>query len=849
MTAIKKKLILDIFLFLFTSTVLLNSVNATQTYLNESRQWQENLTGVEFSSTAFGDIDNDGDLDLASIGCTWYGGGGCTSYVSKIYINNGTTLRENSTWQGNLTAMNYGSIVLGDIDNDGDLDLIMAGCSNGGGTSQTCNDGGYQIFVYVNNGTTLVESSQWQNSLTKSWKGSVALGDINNDGKLDLALNGQSGGGKISKIYINNGSSFVGNSTWESNLTPVYESSLAFGDINNDGNLDIALCGDAGLSDETTKIYINNGTTLIETSTWEENLLGVDWCSMTFGDYNNDNYLDFTLIGHTTQDNHRIYRNNGSTFTEIHNEINDLAGIFEGSLAWGDYDNDGNLDLIATGNEGYTTLYLYNGINFTTYSQDPESHILNLEKGSSTVFGDIDNDGDLDLVLFGYLQSVDNQAKIYTSNRSLTKNNTKPSPPGSNFNSTFNFSTEKLTLSWGNGSDTETPTLGLYYNLRVGTCSGCHDVISGIYGGSSNPTAGYFGNMMRRKRIVLNRPDLENKTVYWAVQTIDTGLAKSSWSTEQVYNITQNASQPCTENWSYGEWTTCSGGQQTRMATDLNDCGTAINRSAITQSCSSVPSGSPTGSSPPPSVTVQNKSRMFENATWYFEKIEEGVDTGFILNETLHAVNQVWIKVRNEVNEVFVDIKKLESRPSLVIKEPNGNVYQYLSITFWNLSTADVEVGKIRFGVDKRWIENNSINKSTIGMKRYFDSEWQSLKTTLSSEDDNDVYYLAETPGFSVFAITGESIKEAKIICNPGELRCNENKLEKCSEDSTTWDEKEICIYGCENAECNGNPQEPFGYAWMILSLTAIAVAGFYFLKRRKPRASAAPTVFMIQFY
>jgi PGF-pre-PGF domain-containing protein len=802
MTAIKKKLILDIFLFLFTSTVLLNSVNATQTYLNESQQWQENFTGVEFSSTAFGDIDNDGDLDLASIGCTWYGAGGCTSYVSKIYINNGTTLRENSTWQQNLTAINYGSVAFGDIDNDGDLDLIMTGCSNGGGTSQICNDGGYQIFIYINNGITLIENLQWQNNLTKSWKGSIALGDIDNDGKLDIALNGQSNGGKFSKIYINNGSSFVENSSWSGNLTAVYESSLAFGDVNNDGNLDIALCGDAGLSDETTKIYINNGITLNENSTWQTNLLGVDWCSLAFGNYDNDEDLDLTLIGHTTQDNHRIYRNNNSTFMELQKELQDLIGIFEGSLTFGDYDNDGDLDLIATGNEGYTTFFIYNDTNFTTSSQDPESHILNLEKGSSLAFGDIDNDGDLDLVLFGFLEPTGLQAKIYTSNCSLTKNNTQPNSPISEFNTTFNFSTGKLTLSWSNGSDTETPTLGLYYNLRVGTCSGCHDVVSGIYGGSSNPTAGYFGNMMQRKSITLNRPDLENKTIYWAVQTIDTGLAKSAWSTEQVYNITQNASQPCTENWSYGEWTACSGGQQTRTATDLNGCGTIVNRSAVVQSCSSTPSGgSPAGSSPP-STAVQNKSSLLENATWYFEKIEEGVDTGFILNETLHAVNQVWVKVKNEANEVYVNIKKLETTLLPQIKEPLGKVYQYLNITFGNLSAEDIDVGKVRFVVSKTWLENNSINKSSINLLRYQNNEWQRLKTTLSSENDNNIYYLAETPGFSIFVIVGELLKEIEMVCVPMGKRCNESEIEECSVDGSEWVVEEVCEYGCEDGRC-----------------------------------------------
>jgi PGF-pre-PGF domain-containing protein len=461
---------------------------------------------------------------------------------------------------------------------------------------------------------------------------------------------------------------------------------------------------------------------------------------------------------------------------------------------------------------------------------------------------DIDNDGDLDLISAGKHDDTSTIFfKVYTNN--ITIINSIPFPPIANFNPTFNFSTGKLILEWSNGSDIKTPTLGLYYNLRVGTCSGCHDVVSGVYGGSSNPTTGYFGNMMQRKRIILNRPDLENKTIYWVVQTIDTGLAKSNWSTEQVYNITQSQpEEPCTENWTYGEWAACSGGQQARSATDLNDCNTTVNQSATTQSCTSYTSpfgGSPSDYSPPPAnTTVQNKSKTLGNMTWYFEKINENVDTGFILNQTLHAVNQVWIRIRNEASEVYVDVKKLAAKPSVVAKEPKGNVYQYLNITFWNLSVSNVELGKIRFDVDKKWIINNSINKSTIALDRYYSGEWQELKTSINGEDENNVIYLAETPGFSVFAITGEKAMEVKTICKPVELRCNENILEECSGDGTSWTVKGICAYGCENAECKGKSQEEFNYTWIILSsiiIVVVLLSSILLMKREKVGTLAVP--------
>ena len=198
-------------LFVCLVLIYLPSVSAASPYLSESSAWQGNLTPTAFASNSFGDIDNDGDLDLVLDG---YLSGG---HFAKIYLNNGSTFTESSSWQFNLTRVNYGSHNLGDIDNDGDLDLVMSGCSDGGGSiNSACNDGGYMTYIYLNNGSTFTESSSWQDNLTKSWKGSHALGDIDNDGDLDLVMSGSSQIGKIAKIYINNGTSFIENTTEDS---------------------------------------------------------------------------------------------------------------------------------------------------------------------------------------------------------------------------------------------------------------------------------------------------------------------------------------------------------------------------------------------------------------------------------------------------------------------------------------------------------------------------------------------------------------------------------------------------------------------------------------------------------
>ena len=133
-----KEVILRTILLMFILTSSTHFVEAN-TYLTENSTWSAELTGSFWASIALGDADNDGDLDLAQIGCTSTSGSACNGYLSKIYVNNGVNLSENSTWEENLTAVNYGSIAWADVDNDGDLDLALTGCSNGGGNTASCN--------------------------------------------------------------------------------------------------------------------------------------------------------------------------------------------------------------------------------------------------------------------------------------------------------------------------------------------------------------------------------------------------------------------------------------------------------------------------------------------------------------------------------------------------------------------------------------------------------------------------------------------------------------------------------------------------------------------------------------
>jgi len=507
---------LYILLFVCLAIFLIGLIFGFSLFRNDT--WSSGLGGITRGSIVLGDINNDGRMDLIASGQN-------TSVIIRVYMNNGTNLVENSTWENNLTAFTRGSIVLGDINNDGKLDLVLEGCTSDVTTSCT----GVKISkVYINNNTSFIESSQWEQNLTPVYWGSLALGDINNDGKLDLGLVGSSDNGRIAKIYINNGTSFVENQQWQNSLTGIDEGSIAFGDINNDGKLDLALTGLKTASPyKISTIYINNGTNLVEDSGWWYPSYLLDMSSLAFGDVNNDGKLDLIHMG--CCDHLFLFTNNGSSLKEYQNDTisggDQLTGIFDGSLAFGDINNDGYLDLATMGREAQRLgIYQWNGTAFVRNDTIGVDFIADNMQQGSLAFIDINNDSKLDLISGGYSYGNGSMTKVYINNNTVP--NTLPSPPTTNFSSNYSNITNVLTLGWGNGSDAETNTSGLYYNLMVGNATANNTIVSGVYGGSSNPTAGYFGNMMER------------------VQTIDTSLAKSNWSARQSITVSADTTPP-----------------------------------------------------------------------------------------------------------------------------------------------------------------------------------------------------------------------------------------------------------------------------------------------------------------
>ncbi len=275
-----------------------------------------------------------------------------------------------------------------DYDNDNDLDLFITNGLQGGQDNMLYrNDNGTFIRVYdqpiVSDGMPS-DGSSW--------------GDFNNDGLADLCV--VNWYNRPALLYTNNGG---GNFTFMSS-SPVsnqtgYSETCTFGDYDNDGWIDLFITNSAGTS-HRNYLYRNSGNgnfVRIDTGIVVSELgraRGANWV-----DIDNDRDLDLFVCREVNQ-NEYLYRNNGNGyFTKITDSPLTTNGGESWSGSWGDYDNDGDLDVLVTNSSNQNNFLFRNDGNFsfTKITNDP----IVTEPGYNAVsgWGDYDNDGDLDMFI------------------------------------------------------------------------------------------------------------------------------------------------------------------------------------------------------------------------------------------------------------------------------------------------------------------------------------------------------------------------------------------------------------------------------------------------------------------
>ncbi|RIK79132.1 MAG: hypothetical protein DCC67_10850 [Planctomycetota bacterium] len=316
------------------------------------------------NGAAWGDVDNDGDLDLAV----------ATLNESRhlLYINDGLGrfAEEGATRGVHVTGepLTSGtSVSMGDYDRDGYLDMYIA-----------------------------------------EWRGFTA-DSIPAQARLFRNL-GAEAPGHFSDVTASAGVA-MDVVSW-----PLAGKSLSFtprfSDLDRDGHTDIAVASDS----KTTRLSWNNGDGTFVNGTAAAGIAtGTNDMGFTLADFNRDGWLDWfvTSIGRGTgvhPSGNRLFLNNGNrTFTDV----TQAAGVREGGWGWGaealDFDNDGDLDIAHTNGMGIAapdrTMLLRHTGDFAApqfVDASAESGITDAGQGRGLLTLDYDRDGDLDLFIVNF---------------------------------------------------------------------------------------------------------------------------------------------------------------------------------------------------------------------------------------------------------------------------------------------------------------------------------------------------------------------------------------------------------------------------------------------------------------
>lgn len=356
--------------------IILGQVNFTSS--PQSIGYHEHFSG---SVLGISDMNGDGKDDIIRLGSS--------KILSIAYqVSPGQPFRQR--FLGPVSEFDQWSLAVGDINQDGYNDMVLA-----------ANESAGSVYYSSKSGDSIVYIKETLQGSAQAYSQASNLVDINNDGWLDFFLCNDLG---ENKIWANQGGKLSGGPVpWINfNTVPASDNSGNYGsvwsDLDRDGDLDlyIAKCK-GGVNDpkdprRVNALYLNNGQGgFYEAASQAGLAIGLQsWVAVT-GDSDNDGDQDIFLMNHFA--NCQLLINNGNgVFTDVTNTsgINYTAvGV---QVAWIDLDNDGLLDLLISGN-GHQ-VYLNQGNNkFELQS----SSLLGFHQIESFAVGDLNDDGKQDI--------------------------------------------------------------------------------------------------------------------------------------------------------------------------------------------------------------------------------------------------------------------------------------------------------------------------------------------------------------------------------------------------------------------------------------------------------------------
>lgn len=271
--------------------------------------------------------------------------------MAKIF--NGNTSGGFTPSGQSFEGLRDGAVALADYDGDGDTDILITG--------EGIN--GPRTLLYQNersSGFKLI-----QTEISAAHRGDVCWIDFNLDGRPDLIITGINEKGQaISLLYHNTTEGFIRE---EAGFIPLKNSAIACADVDNDGDQDVLIMGEMDNGKLVTRLYRNDrdkGFSPVQTP-----FVAIRSGFAHWADMEGDGDMDLLISGETTMGAiSKVYRNDRRQgFTDIEAS---LMPLYMSDGEWGDYDLDGDLDILisgmATDYSFLTRIYRNDGVQQTT---------------------------------------------------------------------------------------------------------------------------------------------------------------------------------------------------------------------------------------------------------------------------------------------------------------------------------------------------------------------------------------------------------------------------------------------------------------------------------------------------
>jgi hypothetical protein len=368
-----------------------------------------------------------------------------------IFENHGNfTFSSNGVVRAGLSASSS-AVLTADLDGDGDLDILSID------NTQSIERAKY----YENRGISYSQSVL--GSVQPLHRASLAATDLDGNGSLDLVtagfpLNSTSEG--LSRTYLRNR---FGEYASGLNLRGFGEAFVTAADWNKDSRNDLLL---TGTSREPLTLFLTNSPQFLFQDV-ELQQINLAEASGSWGDLDNDGLLDLVMVGRerslTGRSLTRVLMNRSGRLIESLTALTNIAG----TVLLGDFDSDGDLDVFLNDLSivsGPSRNFLYLNDGNAQFTRAP----IALPNGTSRFAGaaDFDGDGDLDIVMGS------GQSGLAILRNDAGTNRAPSVPTGLSVRGEEG----QMVIQWNPGSDPDQPG-GLTYNLRVGTAPGRNDVM------------------------------------------------------------------------------------------------------------------------------------------------------------------------------------------------------------------------------------------------------------------------------------------------------------------------------------------------------------------------------------